>query len=204
MIAAIAATILPLGFLIVLFGGGALFLRNNIEQDGEAPINRTLFYISKYSILALWGAMVLQIWGISISFFEVPPFLQVIGLGIMVFRICTVIHRKIRNGEFIPPGYPKGTHEPQGRRIIQIEQKSDVRRYVCNDGCIRPLYPESSCYITCSIRDCYPSFHCPRRGETYAEGIWPGIFGLPEPGEAIYLAAHCLPDNHILYNLVFA
>ena len=80
MIAAIAATILPLGFLVVLFGGGALFLRNNIEQDGVAPINRTLFYFSKYSVLILWGAMVLQIWGISISFFEVPPLLQVIGL----------------------------------------------------------------------------------------------------------------------------
>ncbi len=80
MIAAIAATILPLGFLIVLFGGGALFLRKNIEQDGVAPINRTLFYISKYSVLAIWGAMVLQLWGIGISSFEVPPFLQVLGL----------------------------------------------------------------------------------------------------------------------------
>jgi len=36
MIVAVAATILPLGFLVVLLGGGALFLRNNIEQDGEA------------------------------------------------------------------------------------------------------------------------------------------------------------------------
>lgn len=80
MIGAIAVTILPLGFLIVLFGGGVHLLRKNIEQDGEAPINRTLFYISKYSILALWGAMVLQSWGISISFFEVPPVLQATGM----------------------------------------------------------------------------------------------------------------------------
>jgi len=85
MIAAIAATILPLGFLVVLFGGGALFLRNNIEQDGVAPIKRTLFYFSKDSILALWGAMVLQIWGIGISFFEVPSFLKVIGRGLWFF-----------------------------------------------------------------------------------------------------------------------
>jgi protein-S-isoprenylcysteine O-methyltransferase Ste14 len=80
MIEAALVTILPVGFLVVLFGGGVVFLRRNIEQDGEAPINRTLFYVSKYSILALWGAMVLQSWGIRISFVEVPPTLRFIAL----------------------------------------------------------------------------------------------------------------------------
>ena len=77
MIEAVVVTILPVGFLIVLFGGGALFLRKNIEQDGKAPINRTLFYISKYSIIILWAAMVIQSWGISISFIEVPYGLRI-------------------------------------------------------------------------------------------------------------------------------
>ena len=178
MIVAIVATILPLGFLIVLFGGGALFLRKNIEQDGEAPIHRTLFYISKYSILALWGAMVLQIWGISISFFEVPPSLQVIGLVSWFFGFALLYIGRFEMGRFIPPGHPKGTNPPQGRRLIQIEQKSDVRRYVCNDGCICPLHPESGCDFTGSIRDCYPSFYRHGGGGTYAEGVWSGIFGL--------------------------
>lgn len=80
MIEAALVTVLPVGFLIVLFGGGFLFLKRNIEQDGEAPINRTLFYLSKYSILALWGAMVLQSWGIEISFVEIPPALRFIAL----------------------------------------------------------------------------------------------------------------------------
>jgi protein-S-isoprenylcysteine O-methyltransferase Ste14 len=80
MIEAVLVTILPVGFLVVLFGGGFLFLKRNIEQDGEAPINRTLFYVSKYSILVLWGAMVLQSWGIRISFVEVPQTLQLIAL----------------------------------------------------------------------------------------------------------------------------
>jgi protein-S-isoprenylcysteine O-methyltransferase Ste14 len=73
-------TILPVGFLIILFGGGVVFLKRKINQDGEAPINRTLFYLSKYSILVLWGAMVLQSWGIRISFVEVPRALQLIAL----------------------------------------------------------------------------------------------------------------------------
>ena len=107
MIAAIAATILPLGFLIVLFGGGALFLRKNIEQDGEAPIHRTLFYISKYSILALWGAMVLQIWGISISFFEVPVYLQVIGLISWFFGFALLYVGRFEMGRSFRLGTPK-------------------------------------------------------------------------------------------------
>ena len=85
MIEAVLVTILPAGFLIVLFGGGALFSKRKIEQDGEAPINRTLFYASKYSILVLWGAMVVQSWGIRISIIEVPRALQLIAL---LFWVC--------------------------------------------------------------------------------------------------------------------
>ncbi len=56
VIEAVLVTILPVGFLIVLFEGGALFKKRKIEQDGQAPINRTLFYASKYSILAALGS----------------------------------------------------------------------------------------------------------------------------------------------------
>ena len=85
MIEAALVTILPAGFLIVLFGGGALFLKRTIDQDGQAPINRTLFYASKYSILVLWGAMVLQSWGIRLSMVDVPRALQLIAL---LFWVC--------------------------------------------------------------------------------------------------------------------
>jgi protein-S-isoprenylcysteine O-methyltransferase Ste14 len=107
MIAAIVATILPLGFLAVLFCGGAIFLRNNIEQDGEAPINRTLFYISKYSILALWGAMVLQIWGVGLSFFEVPPLLRATGLVLWFFGFALLYIGRFEMGSSFRLGTPK-------------------------------------------------------------------------------------------------
>lgn len=107
MIAALAVTILPLGFLVVLFGGGALFLRNNIEQDGEAPINRTLFYFSKYSILAIWGVMVLSVWGISLSFFEAPPFLQVTGLTLWFFGFALLYIGRFEMGGSFRLGKPK-------------------------------------------------------------------------------------------------
>ena len=80
MIESALVTILPVGFLIILFGGGALFSRRNIMQDGKAPINRLLFYASKYSILVLWGAMVIRSWGAGISVVEVPPVIRIIAL----------------------------------------------------------------------------------------------------------------------------
>jgi protein-S-isoprenylcysteine O-methyltransferase Ste14 len=80
MIEAVLITVLPAGFLIILFGGGALLRRRNIGQDGEAPINRALFYTSKYSVLVLWGAMALAGWGIGFSPVAVPRLLQLIAL----------------------------------------------------------------------------------------------------------------------------
>jgi protein-S-isoprenylcysteine O-methyltransferase Ste14 len=85
MIEGVLVTILPAGFLIVLFGGGALFKKREIEQDGQAPINRTVFYVSKYSILVLWGAMVVQSWGIRLSVIDIPRPLQLVAL---LFWVC--------------------------------------------------------------------------------------------------------------------
>jgi protein-S-isoprenylcysteine O-methyltransferase Ste14 len=76
MAEALFVTIFPVAFLFVLFGGGELFRRRHIDMDGEAPISRTLFYGSKYMILAVWAAMVLDCWGIGASFFKVPPSLR--------------------------------------------------------------------------------------------------------------------------------
>ncbi|HSQ93960.1 MAG TPA: methyltransferase, partial [Methanoregula sp.] len=99
MIEAALVSILPAGFLIILFGGGALFLRRKIEQDGTPPINRTVFYASKYSILVLWGAMVAQSWGISLSFAEVPRILQIVALGLWGFGFLLMYLGRFRLGD---------------------------------------------------------------------------------------------------------
>ena len=111
MIEAVPVTILPVGFLIVLFGGGALFLKKKIEQDGEAPINRTLFYASKYSVLVLWGAMVVHSWGVSISFSEVPRLLQLVALCFWGFGFLLLYLGRFTMGDSFRLGTPKeGTH----------------------------------------------------------------------------------------------
>ena len=107
MIEAVLVTILPAGFLIVLFGGGALFKKRKIEQDGQAPINRTLFYLSKYSILVIWGAMVIQSWGIRISMVDVPRALQLIALLFWVCGFACMYLGRFNLGDSFRLGTPK-------------------------------------------------------------------------------------------------
>ena len=107
MIEAALVTIPPVGFLIILFGGGALFLRKQIDQDGKAPINRTLFYTSKYSILVLWAAMVIQSWGMSISFIEVPRFLQGIALVSWFVGFGLLYYGRFKLGNSFRLGTPR-------------------------------------------------------------------------------------------------
>jgi len=106
MIEAALVTLLPVGFLIIIFLGGALFSQKKIEQDGEAPINRTLFYASKYSIIVIWGAMALSSWGIGFPPVQVPRLLQLIALAFWVagFALC------------IPVGSPWGIPFVSGPR----------------------------------------------------------------------------------------
>ena len=80
MVESIVVTVLPVLFLIVLFGGGALLRRRNIDMDGEPPIDRRLFYLSKYTILVLWGAMVVQSWGVRLFLVRAPGWLRWISL----------------------------------------------------------------------------------------------------------------------------
>ncbi len=75
-------TLLPFLFLVVLFGGGLRLRRKNIDMDGEPPINRTIFYVSKYSIMLLWAAMILQAWGIDLSLLDTGKALKWLALGL--------------------------------------------------------------------------------------------------------------------------
>ncbi len=107
MIEAALVTVLPAGFLVIIFGGGALFLHKKIEQDGEAPINRTLFYASKWSIVILWGATALAGWGIGFSPVQVPRPLQLIALAFWVAGFVLLYLGRFTMGDSFRLGTPK-------------------------------------------------------------------------------------------------
>src|SRR5512137_45461 len=107
MIEAVLVTILPVGFLVIIFLGGALFQKKKISQDGEAPINRNLFYASKWSIVVLWGAMALASWGIGFSPVQVPRSLQLIALGFWCAGFALLYLGRFKLGESFRLGTPK-------------------------------------------------------------------------------------------------
>ena len=107
MIESIAVTLAPVLFLVVLFGGGALFRRKKINMDGDAPINRTLFYLSKYSILILWGAMALQSWDFNISLVPVPAAVHWISLISWFFGFALLFLGRFKLGNSFRLGTPK-------------------------------------------------------------------------------------------------
>jgi protein-S-isoprenylcysteine O-methyltransferase Ste14 len=104
---AVVVTVFPVIFLILLFGGGALYRRKNIDMDGKPPINKVLFYASKYSIVIIWGAMVLQSWGISIALGEVPVFVTWISLILWIFGFILLFLGRFELGNSFRLGTPR-------------------------------------------------------------------------------------------------
>jgi protein-S-isoprenylcysteine O-methyltransferase Ste14 len=107
VIQAWVVTALPVLFLIILFGGGSLFRKRNIDMDGESPINRTVFLASKYLIVVIWTATVLQSWGISFSFFKSPSFIRSISLVLWAIGFSLLFIGRFGMGNSFRIGSPK-------------------------------------------------------------------------------------------------
>ena len=84
MVESVVVTLIPTLFLVILFGGGALFRRKGIDMGGEPPINARIFYASKYAMLGLWAAMVVQSWGVNLAFVAVPDLLRRVALCLWI------------------------------------------------------------------------------------------------------------------------
>jgi protein-S-isoprenylcysteine O-methyltransferase Ste14 len=107
MIESVTVTLFPTLFLIVLFGGGELFRRRNIDMDGDPPIDRRLFYISKYSIFILWGAMVLHGWNINLFPIKGSGLLKWFALCLWVSGFTLLFIGRFALGDSFRVGSPK-------------------------------------------------------------------------------------------------
>ncbi len=105
----IVVTLFPAAFLAVLFGSGERFRRQQIDMDGDAPINRTLFYSSKYLILALWVAMVVHTWGINVSFWTGPAPLKWAAVALWIAGFLLLFSGRLELGTSFRIGQPKET-----------------------------------------------------------------------------------------------
>jgi protein-S-isoprenylcysteine O-methyltransferase Ste14 len=111
MVEALIVTFFPVAFLAVLFTGGELFRRRQIDMDGEAPIDRTLFYGSKYLIVVLWAAMVLDGWGVKVSFFNEPAPLRKAAVCVWAIGFILLFVGRFGLGSSFRIGNPKeSTH----------------------------------------------------------------------------------------------
>jgi protein-S-isoprenylcysteine O-methyltransferase Ste14 len=107
MIERFIVTAFPVLFLIVLFGGGALLQRRNIDQGGEPPLNKALFIASKYLIIIVWAATVLSSWGIGFSFLRAPGPLKLVALGLWALGFILLFIGRFGLGESFRIGSPK-------------------------------------------------------------------------------------------------
>jgi protein-S-isoprenylcysteine O-methyltransferase Ste14 len=107
MIEPLVVTVFPVLFLIVLFGGGALFRRRNIDMDGEAPIDKTPFLVSKYLIIVLWLGVILHAWGVRLLFVQVPTALVWVSLCIWALGFALLFTGRLGLGDSFRIGSPK-------------------------------------------------------------------------------------------------
>ncbi len=107
MIKALAVTLFPVVFMAVLVGGGERLRRRQIEQDGDAPIGKSVFYGSKYLIVVVWVAMILASWGVRVSFVESPAALQTAAVCLWVAGFLVLFAGRFGLGDSFRIGRPR-------------------------------------------------------------------------------------------------
>jgi protein-S-isoprenylcysteine O-methyltransferase Ste14 len=107
MIEPLAVTLLPVAFLIVLFGGGELFRRRRIDMGGTPPIAPLPFAGSKYAIVALWAATALHSWGVGLSVIPVPQPARWLALALWGAGFLLLLAGRLELGGSFRIGSPR-------------------------------------------------------------------------------------------------
>jgi protein-S-isoprenylcysteine O-methyltransferase Ste14 len=100
-------TLLPVIFLGGLIRNAVLFRRRKIDMDGVAPISRLPFVSSKYAIVLVWGAMIVQTWGGNLSLVDVPALLKNASIGLWALGFALLFSGRAGLGDSFRIGSPK-------------------------------------------------------------------------------------------------
>jgi len=122
MVEALVVTLFPVAFLAVLFIGGEVFRRRQIDMDGDPPVGRRLFYSSKYLIVALWVLMVLDSWGINVSFFNVPAPLKSTAVYLWVLGFMLLFIGRFTLGSSFRIGQAKESTRLSVRGLFRVSR----------------------------------------------------------------------------------
>jgi protein-S-isoprenylcysteine O-methyltransferase Ste14 len=123
MIESIVVTVFPVSFLIVIFGGGALLLRRkNIDIGGEPPIDRKVFYASKYAMMGLWGATIVQSWGVNLSLARAPGWLRWISLFLWIGGFLLLFIGRLGLADSFRIGSPKENTRLKTGGLFQLSR----------------------------------------------------------------------------------
>ncbi|RPI08793.1 MAG: isoprenylcysteine carboxylmethyltransferase family protein, partial [Acidobacteriales bacterium] len=122
MVEALVVTLLPVAFLAVLFIGGKLFRRRHIDMDGDAPIGRTVFFGSKYLIVVLWIAMVMDSWGINLSFFRGPAWLKWVAVCVWAAGFMLLFAGRFELGSSFRIGQPKESTRLKAGGLFRVSR----------------------------------------------------------------------------------
>lgn len=76
-------------------------------MDGEPPISKLPFVSSKYAIVIVWGAMVVQSWGITLSPVDVVESLRSASLGLWILGFALLFSGLAGLGDSFRIGSPK-------------------------------------------------------------------------------------------------
>ena len=127
MVGSVGITLLPLGFLAVLFTGGALQRRRHLDVDGDPPIDHRLFYASKHGIVLIRAAMVAKAWGIDLAVVQSRDAVRIAALAAWCGGFALLFTGRLGLGESFRIGSPQ---EPPRLRVAGLFSLSRNPMYV--------------------------------------------------------------------------
>ncbi|MCX6551113.1 MAG: hypothetical protein NTY02_08920 [Acidobacteria bacterium] len=107
MLLPLFVTVLPVLFLAGLIQKALAFRRRHVDMDGEPPIPKTLFASSKWAIVLVWGAMVIQSWSDKLSFVDVPSVFASASIGLWAMGFALLFAGRSGLGDSFRIGSPK-------------------------------------------------------------------------------------------------
>jgi protein-S-isoprenylcysteine O-methyltransferase Ste14 len=127
MLLPLFVTVLPVFFLAGLIRRAMAFRRRQVDMDGAPPIPKTLFVSSKWAIVLVWTAMVVQSWSDRLAFTAVPEAVTLASLGLWTMGFALLFVGRSGLGDSFRIGSPK---EPTGLKLNGLYRFSRNPMYV--------------------------------------------------------------------------